>query len=103
MAKEKKVVKKKGKKIRRFYWMGYVPGEDQLDGNGDYYLGDDVSMSPYYLVDRDGNQVDDEGYIYPEWEGKDGEREERPYGILVSAKVILSADENDEGAAQSWP
>jgi len=100
---KKKLKKKKGKKIRRFYWMGYVPDEDQLDMNGEYYLGDNVSVSPYYLVDRDGNQVDDEGYIYPEWEGEDGEKEDRPYGILVSAKVIIGADEDEEGAAQSWP
>jgi len=37
---KKKLKKKKGKKIRRFYWMGYVPDEDQLDMNGEYYLGD---------------------------------------------------------------
>jgi len=89
---------KKAKRVRRFYWMGFVPDEDQLNVDGEFYLGSDVSSCPYYLVDENGDTVDNEGYVYlKQFSG------ERPFGILLNDKIIVSAKETEEGATQSWP
>ena len=40
----------------------YGGGEDELDGDGEFYLSDGVSMDPYLYYDEKGKQITKQKY-----------------------------------------